>query len=593
MGIEMELKGLSHKWGSLLPFRRKQVAKKTMGNSLVKIIKWYATVMGIVIIIFTAGLSFVIGRSTYQKSIEAVEQAVKRVSAIYNEDLKMTKWLRDELLGSEQKVNSVQKYFDMELADYIAYVLEQDASQENSSYYFFPQEIRNVYLDNPYFKGLALSFANNAETFVSTLDNRGGQLLRSYSPPKNDVTISKVFFSEISGRPLGTFQATFDRQKYDQVLTTYQKQGKLEIVLTNETQQNFYTSSKTGSALISQRGAFFAATQPAGDLMVVGGIKKAAVFRMIAKQLLVLWLAALGVIVLLVGAIYGKLTHYQNSVNDILFFLNDHADRDLKQRLATNGKEYELGEISWGINSMMDHIDEYIVANYQLQNEQKDANMRALQAQINPHFLYNTLEYIRMYAVNIGAKELSQVVFTFSSLLRGSIIQESETTLAEELTFCEKYAYLYQMRYPSEINFAFQVEAAVSGGIIPKFIIQPLIENYFQYGIDFDREDNLIEVKAVLLEGNVVLSISDNGLGISPERLEEIKWRLVETAPQEKNFLGESIGLKNVYQRLNLYYQGRFSFDLESGPDQGTRIQIIIPLVEERVSNGVSCIAGG
>ncbi|MFZ8515588.1 sensor histidine kinase, partial [Staphylococcus aureus] len=74
-------------------------------------------------------------------------------------------------------------------------------------------------------------------------------------------------------------------------------------------------------------------------------------------------------------------------------------------------KEFELWQIAEGINQMMDSVNEYIASNYRLENEQKDANMRALQSQINPHFLYNTLEYIRMYAVNIGAKELANVVF--------------------------------------------------------------------------------------------------------------------------------------------------------------------------------------
>ena len=100
---------------------------------------------------------------------------------------------------------------------------------------------------------------------------------------------------------------------------------------------------------------------------------------------------------------------------------------------------------------MVDSLDQYIHDIYTLEIKQRDAHMRALQSQINPHFLYNTLEYIRMYALSRQQEELADVVYAFSTLLRNNINQEKTTTLAEEISFCEKYVYLYQMRYPTNL----------------------------------------------------------------------------------------------------------------------------------------------
>ncbi|MGQ7458495.1 sensor histidine kinase, partial [Streptococcus suis] len=89
---------------------------------------------------------------------------------------------------------------------------------------------------------------------------------------------------------------------------------------------------------------------------------------------------------------------------------------------------------------------------------QKDANMRALQAQINPHFLYNTLEFFRMYAVSKQMDELGDMIYEFSSLLRSSVTQAKMTTVAEELSFCEKHSYICQIRYPRSIAYAYQMD---------------------------------------------------------------------------------------------------------------------------------------
>ena len=102
---------------------------------------------------------------------------------------------------------------------------------------------------------------------------------------------------------------------------------------------------------------------------------------------------------------------------------------------------------------MLDRLEKNIHDIYQLELSQKDANMRALQAQINPHFMYNTLEFLRMYAVMQSQDELADIIYEFSSLLRNNISDERETLLKQELEFCRKYSYLCMVRYPKSIAY--------------------------------------------------------------------------------------------------------------------------------------------
>ena len=122
--------------------------------------------------------------------------------------------------------------------------------------------------------------------------------------------------------------------------------------------------------------------------------------------------------------------------------MNQISQGDSERRIDTSTKDQELLVIGNMINTMLDNMDKNIRDIYQLQLSQKDANMRALQAQINPHFMYNTLEFIRMYAVMQEQEELGDIIYEFSSLLRNNISDERVTTVENELEFCRKYSYL-------------------------------------------------------------------------------------------------------------------------------------------------------
>jgi two-component system sensor histidine kinase YesM len=234
--------------------------------------------------------------------------------------------------------------------------------------------------------------------------------------------------------------------------------------------------------------------------------------------------------------------------------------------------ELELGDLASAINQMVINLNQYIEDIYALEIKQRDAHMRALQSQINPHFLYNTLEYIRMYAISQKQDELADVVYAFSALLRNNMTQEKTTTLKDELDFCEKYVYLYQMRYPDSIAYNFTMDNGLEDFVVPKFIIQPLVENYFVHGIDYERQDNAISVKAMKQDGLIEIRVIDNGLGMEKERLEEVNLEL-----SQKGFsIQNSIGIINVYERIKGYFGEDSKMWVESVIEKGVTIVIQI-----------------
>ena len=228
---------------------------------------------------------------------------------------------------------------------------------------------------------------------------------------------------------------------------------------------------------------------------------------------------------------------------------------------------------------MLDNMDKSIRDIYQLQLSQKDANMKALQAQINPHFMYNTMEFIRMYAVMQDQEELADIIYEFSSLLRNNISEEKETTIENELEFCRKYSYLCMVRYPKSIAYGFKIEPGLEEMIIPKFTLQPLVENYFVHGIDHKRKDNVISIKVRRVGEAVEIHVQDNGRGLEPSQLQRIQQMLSHRDPREEveeSKGRQSIGIVNVHERFLLYFGDRYHIQITSEKGKGVLYTITI-----------------
>ena len=270
---------------------------------------------------------------------------------------------------------------------------------------------------------------------------------------------------------------------------------------------------------------------------------------------------------------------YQSQVVDLVDSIQAITKGEQTKRIDTDKKDQELLLIAESTNDMLDRLESNIHDIYQLELNQKDANMRALQAQINPHFMYNTLEFLRMYAVMENQNELADIIYEFSSLLRNNISDERETTLKQEVEFCRKYSYLCMVRYPKSIAYGFKIDPELEEMRIPKFTLQPLVENYFAHGVDHRRTDNVISIKALKKDGYVEILVTDNGRGMSAEKLAEIQAKLAQrTFEHTADYKGEqqSIGIVNTHERFVLYFGDRYNINVESAEQKGVQYRITI-----------------
>lgn len=215
------------------------------------------------------------------------------------------------------------------------------------------------------------------------------------------------------------------------------------------------------------------------------------------------------------------------------------------------------------------------------QEEQKKKNrlrMQALMAQINPHFISNTLSIAKTMAELSGSENVSILIRHIIGYISPAFrIGKNRWTYAEEYTFLQDYIYILEIRFAARLKLTVNFDPKLRNQLVPRFLVQPLIENSVFHGMD-QYKTLEIQVEMVHVADNTVrISVTDNGIGIAPEILNEKQQMLLnyrEEAPVEHD---QCIGILNVKQRLSLYYPGTHQFELWSVPGQGTRIVITIP----------------
>jgi two-component system sensor histidine kinase YesM len=246
---------------------------------------------------------------------------------------------------------------------------------------------------------------------------------------------------------------------------------------------------------------------------------------------------------------------------------------NFSSRITVKSKQDEISDIAKSFNNMCNHLNEYIEKVYIADLKQKNAQLKAFQAQINPHFLYNTLESIRMRALVNGSKDVAQMIYLLSSLFRNSVKQKAIISIGEEINYCKMYLELFNMRFTDNVKVTFDVREDTRNLGIIKHSIQPLIENYIIHGIDTQRNDNLLKISVFKHEEDVYIYVIDNGSGIAKERLDRITEDLRD--PDLKS--GLSLGLCNVNERIVLLFGSGYGIDIYSEQEKGTAVMLKIP----------------
>lgn len=236
----------------------------------------------------------------------------------------------------------------------------------------------------------------------------------------------------------------------------------------------------------------------------------------------------------------------------------------------------EVSELGRRFNHMLTRIQGLIGTVYKEQENKRKAELKVVQEQFKPHFLYNTLDTIGWMAREHSAMNIVHLVDALTKVFRVSLSKGKDyITIGEEMTYLSNYLYIQNIRYGAKVTYQFNVDETCDQVLIPKLITQPLVENAIYHGVKLKRGDGQISIGVMHTDDKkVVITVRDNGKGMSEDkRMELIGIMNHQSEPQEN----QSFGLFYVRERLYMRYDTRFEVLIESTPEEGTEIKIVIP----------------
>lgn len=269
--------------------------------------------------------------------------------------------------------------------------------------------------------------------------------------------------------------------------------------------------------------------------------------------------------------IYGSTSILTKDVENLTNAVKSVTQDNLDINIDVHSND-EIEELYIQFKKMLDRINKQIIEIQETENQKRIFEIRAMQAQINPHFLHNVLNTINFLAKLQGIKNISQISENISFILKINMDIHTMITIKEEQEYLEKYVEIQSYRYTNNFQCNIICDPNIHDYYIPKLIIQPLLENSIVHGIA-DQSDGIISIKIYEIDNSIHISISDNGCGMTQDKIDSI----IHTEPS-----GNHIGLYNVYNRIPLYFGKEYALTIDSQSDIYTTIEFKIPKIEEK-----------
>jgi two-component system sensor histidine kinase YesM len=281
-------------------------------------------------------------------------------------------------------------------------------------------------------------------------------------------------------------------------------------------------------------------------------------------------------IFLLGGAIY-LAVHFAKKVSDPVQLLCNSMKKveegNLEVAIRIRSMK-EFNRLAASFNRMVEQIRNLMDNIYEVQQKKRQAELNALQAQINPHFLYNTLDSLRWLAKIHNIEEIGKIISALENLLRASITKTNDLIpIGEEIENVRNYLAIQSFRYGNNFSTTFSIDPSVTSYLTPRLILQPLVENAIYHGVG-SIVGGEIEIGVHSDSAGIIFTVLDNGPGIAPEKLKAIR-----EGKNKDRFSG--FGLMNVEERIRLYFDQDYEFTIKNRAPQGTQVLIRIPRIRK------------
>ena len=555
----------------------------------------------IIIFSFIFVINFVVFKNIQQKDLQYDMQVNKRMVNNVSELFKNTETFitsfMSELYSDDEIISDTIYFLNNDLNAYLKNKLDKFYESDDSYYKGIEYLIRNSFKRNELIESIELVSYNNN---VSYLFDRKNQIKEKKF---SDIELNHGFLQSTGEEqeilyirnindPLnlqieGIAVFKFNKKEIDKAIEQYDKYFRLLVLKQNglilydskKNSQNQETDVLDVTALLNGNKGNINTVELSNDIIVLGTIEDSSFI--IKDKSLILYIVIINIIFLIASEIFifKRLKKLNNRLNVILDTMNDiNIDDNLKRiPYYVQHEKDEISIICKNFNKMCDNLEEYINKYYISKINEKNAEMKTLQSSINPHFLYNTLESIRMKAIINSDKEVARMIYILAHIFRSQLKEKDIITIKSEIEYCDKFLELYKFRYANKILYNVECEEDLLEKEIIKFVLQPLVENYFVHGIRLESDDNKMLIKIKHIKDFIIITIEDNGRGIPKDKLIDLKEKI-----KNKENDSQMVGILNVNQRIKIKYGSEYGLEIDSQEGIGTKITIKLPYIEER-----------
>ena len=554
----------------------------------------------VVFLIVSLDIYFVknIVRNVKEMQFYINEKVVKDVTEELNKIYDHSNNLVNDIYIDELIIRDIIDFLNMDTITYLKYKIDKLSNSDNYYYKGIENFTKLSFLENDNLKEITfVSFNRNEQSTFNRLNQiavkkidqhkfyTNGELLKSLSD-KDTISFIREINNPVDLKKEGLILLTYDLRYLNYIYEEYDRKTNIIVLdnngyviydskeMLNYEPYIFYEkviNSEKNKKLMLDDSYYVENILSDGNIRAIS-IIKAQELEGLPNAILIFIFIGLILFILSQGVSYFKLKVLGDRTNNILNAMDKVKNGNLDVEISLTSDSDEINYIAENFNYMCKDLNKYIDKIYKAELEQKKCEMLALQSQINPHFLYNTLESIRMKAICNGDKEVGKMLYTLSFLFRKQLKEKNIISIENELDYCRKYIEIFKFRYYDSFQFFIECDEEVKQMQIIKFALQPLVENYFIHGIRLEDEDNILKIIVSKEENDIIIKIIDNGRGI-----DDVKLCLLNENIKNRKYEGDSIGIINVHERIVLEYGKAYGVRLFKTEDKENIVMIKIP----------------
>jgi two-component system, sensor histidine kinase YesM len=426
-----------------------------------------------------------------------------------------------------------------------------------------------------------------------------------------NVYVAARYMKDLKQEQYGIMVMLFDESLFSEDLNELVGDEKANVFLYDKQDRLVYTDRKDGgavpdpaefgeSAVLHEEGTSYLYVKSRSGQVDFTLISRVSLDKLEQRSSIIFQAAiAVGLMGVLVASVLVILTGNRllRPLRQLVSGMRRMREGNFDTRLQVRTND-ELGFISENFNDMAHNINSLIQEVYERQLNAREAELTALQAQLNPHFLHNTLDTIYWKLYLQDDKDTARLVVSLSDMLRYALEPvDTHTTLQEEMTQTRNYLTIQSTRFGQDLETVVQVEDSILKAPVPRLILQPLVENAFAHGFADKAEGKALVIRAFRIpldQGEAIrIEIMDNGKGMTEDEIMKLLQQAKESgssAPYDQQVISGGkrripIGLRNVVRRIKLLFGDPYGVSIESKPDAGTCLRLTLPLPLEAENN--------